>query len=256
MSTADTARRVSPALLPILLVLPRPTLAATLVVDAGGGGDHTLIQSAVDAANSGDSIEVRAGTYAETVSIDGKSLDILGAGSSSVTVQADGAAAALAIDGGGTLEVSGLTLAGGDRGLTVRISDVTAVDVVIDGNSVSGNGGGVGVFEGAEVTLEDCTISDNEALTVYHGGAIYVDASTLVMDGCTVSGNEAEQGGRAVFRGCDHPAVGLCLRGQHRPQPRGSHPLAGWRQPRGHRGHPRRQHLGWSGWRGLHRGLG
>lgn len=186
----------APALVALLLVsTPSVVQAATVVVDASGGGDYLLVQPAVTYSSSGDTIEIRAGTYAETVAINGKSLTLQGAGSGSVTIQADGSDAALSIDGSTTVELSGLTLTNGGRGLTVRVGEVAASDLIIESNSSSGNGGGVGVYEGAELTLEDCTIRDNEALTVYNGGAIHVDASTLIMDGCTVSGNEAEQGG-------------------------------------------------------------
>lgn len=53
-------------------------MLAVLVVDAGGGGDFTTIQAAVTAADAGDKIKVRAGTYAENVVVD-KELTIKGA---------------------------------------------------------------------------------------------------------------------------------------------------------------------------------
>ena len=50
-----------------LLVLGQTTYAATIIVDQGGGGDHTTVQAAVDAANGGDTIVINDGTYNENV---------------------------------------------------------------------------------------------------------------------------------------------------------------------------------------------
>jgi parallel beta-helix repeat protein len=53
-------------------------MLAVIVVDAAGDGDFTTIQAAVDAADAGDKVKVRAGTYAENVVVD-KELTIKGA---------------------------------------------------------------------------------------------------------------------------------------------------------------------------------
>ena len=51
--------------------------------------DYTTIQAAVDAAaGSGDVIHIAAGTYQEQVKIDGKSLDLIGAGIGSTIIEA------------------------------------------------------------------------------------------------------------------------------------------------------------------------
>jgi predicted outer membrane repeat protein len=188
--------RPRPWFLVCLLSTPFGSLsAATLIVDDSGGQDYTRIQDAVDAATSGDLIQVRAGVYSETVSIDGKSLTIQGASSASVQVRGDSSGATLAVDGGGTCTISGLSLSGGERGLTVRQSSASFSDILVDANSTAGNGGGVGIFEGADVVISDCVISDNQASSPYHGGGVYVDASELLLERCELSGNEAEQGG-------------------------------------------------------------
>ncbi|MFT6821819.1 MAG: carbonic anhydrase/acetyltransferase-like protein (isoleucine patch superfamily) [Myxococcota bacterium] len=80
----------------LLLSLFGTANAATLTVDAEGGGDYTSIQAAIDAAANGDTIEVRAGTYEEWSSTVGgiyrgvlhinKSVDIVGDGVAQVFV--------------------------------------------------------------------------------------------------------------------------------------------------------------------------
>lgn len=91
--------------------------AATWVVDAGGAGDFTSVQAAIDAAAAGDRIEVRAGTYPEWSGYEGlygaplrigKSLEIAGEGVDRVRiVPAVGAAAtrtAAVLSTGGTYD--------------------------------------------------------------------------------------------------------------------------------------------------------
>ena len=51
-------------------------------------GDHPTIQGAVDAAIAGDTIVIAAGTYREQIKIDGKDLDLVGAGTGATIVEA------------------------------------------------------------------------------------------------------------------------------------------------------------------------
>ena len=61
----------------LTLLIVAPAQADVLVVDDDGGADHTEIRAAVLAAQDGDLILVRAGTY-ERVVVDGKELSIVG----------------------------------------------------------------------------------------------------------------------------------------------------------------------------------
>ncbi len=50
--------------------------AGVAIVDAGGGGNYTTVQAAVNAASAGDIVLVRAGTYVESVTVAGKGIVI------------------------------------------------------------------------------------------------------------------------------------------------------------------------------------
>ena len=58
----------------LTLLLTQTGFAATHIVDASGDGDFSTLQAAVDAAMSGDTIEVAPGTYTENVSVSALSL--------------------------------------------------------------------------------------------------------------------------------------------------------------------------------------
>ncbi len=176
----------------LLLALPRPAAAATLVV--GPGQPYTRIQDAIDAAASGDTVSIRAGTYVEALDTSGKDLVLQGAGSGSVTVTG-GSDQNLLVDSGESVTVRGLTLRGAQQSAEVRASTATFDDVVFTGASGVVSGGGLGVYDGATVTLTDCEITGNTVTGSYNGGGLYVDASVATLDTVTISGNSATQGG-------------------------------------------------------------
>ena len=49
-----------------VLALSSPCCGETITVDLGGGGDHSEIQAAIDAAGEGDTVIVKAGEYVIT----------------------------------------------------------------------------------------------------------------------------------------------------------------------------------------------
>ena len=73
------------SLLLALAVLPSVAHADVIVLDAAGGGDHTSVQSAVNAAADGDIILVKPGDYSGDVfgfSIGDTSLSMVADGTS------------------------------------------------------------------------------------------------------------------------------------------------------------------------------
>jgi MYXO-CTERM domain-containing protein len=205
----------------IALLMVPSSLAATITVNADGSGDYSSVQSAVDAASSGDTIQVASGTYVENVSVSTKTLYIEGSGVGATVIEGDGSSTVLSVQGAG-LNLAHLTLSGGTQGLalsgvlgsisTVEIrdnegadfgggigisnsSDMNISNLTIEGNG-AGNGGGLHLDSSSTAELTDCRIANNEALE--SGGGIYA-AGTLVVDSTTLQDNSAGSDGGGVY---------------------------------------------------------
>ncbi len=160
-----------------------------LVVSNTGGGDFDTIQAAVDAAHSGDLVQVRSGTYAERVVVD-KTLTIVGDGLAPV-VNADtvpplpsslpGDSAVLVIRDAVDVVIEGLSFSGPEDGIIVRDS----ADVTLHNVNASGNGGnGVDIRSSLNVTVSG-TFADNGD----HGVRVRKESSAVVLESSTMTGN-------------------------------------------------------------------
>ncbi len=69
----------------LLLIVPCGW-ARTIMVDAGGEGEFTSIQAAIDAAEGGDEIVVAPGTYYEGINFNGKAVKLVSSGGADVTI--------------------------------------------------------------------------------------------------------------------------------------------------------------------------
>lgn len=112
--------------------------SCTTVVNAGGGGDFTDLQTAIDQAASGDTICVEPGTYTGTVTVDVQGLTLR------------------------STEPTGAVIAGGDSqsGAALVVSEpgvtVTGFDVTFDGGLI-----GIAVEPGADgATLTKNRVTD------------------------------------------------------------------------------------------------
>jgi len=196
-------------LLPALAFSPQ-VLAADLLVPQ----DYPTIQSAVDAAASGDRILLAPGSYIEAVVIDDIQLVLEGTAGAAGTELAgagDGEAAFLITlaGAGAELEVRGLTVSGG-FGQAGSLGAGPGGGILVDGASLTvresrfvGNagihGGAIQVVDGS-LAVHDSLFEGNQAL---HGGAIYLELSSASITGSTFAINEATNfgGAVAVFQG-------------------------------------------------------
>jgi predicted outer membrane repeat protein len=213
------------SLLLLGLFAPAPAYAATLDVDASGSGSYTSIQDAIDDATSGDSIEVAPGTYAESINFSGKELQIYSTGGSGVTLLDAAGGASYAVtatsgEGAGT-RLEGFTVRNGSAaGVYLANSELSLVDVVLDGLGNTGLSGGAIYATGATLDLQDSVIdgATADAGTVYatgstitasnvtfsnnyacHGSAMAADTSDLTFTDVTITGNENHDGGTLYF---------------------------------------------------------
>jgi predicted outer membrane repeat protein len=166
-----------------------------------------------DNAEGGGGVILPAGSY--TLSLTGANedagatgdLDILtpifvqGAGSGSVTIHGDGSDRLFDIRTNVDINISGLTLTGGNADVggalrSVGGSRLTLTDMVIEGNTATSNGGAIaGIAPGphGQITLDNVLIQNNTAGGF--GGGIYMDGQTVIASGLTIAGNNSKAGG-------------------------------------------------------------
>lgn len=156
--------------------------ATVWAVSPGSPGACTLadpncatIQAAVNASSSNDTINVAAGTYAENVSVSGKSLTFVGEETATTIV-----------DGGGTGSV--FSVIEGVDPITAEFQDLTIR------NGFASLGGGV-YSSAARIILTRCLLTDNDAnydgtAGSNRGGGVYVGDGGLIVHATTFSDNQ------------------------------------------------------------------
>jgi len=132
--------------------------------------DYSTIQAAVNASCSGDTILVGAGTYNETVTV-GKSLSLIGAGSSNTIIDGRGLGPGVNITGATGVTISGFTIRNADivsSGIVVAFSNnVTITDNLIRASSQSN---GTYVLGSNTVTIQANNITGNVWGIAVQGG--------------------------------------------------------------------------------------
>ena len=188
-----------PVLALALLILvpgsPASSWAAVIQVP----GDFSTIQAAINAAASGDEIEVAPGTYTEVIAFQGKAVTLRSSWGSAVTT-IDGTgfneSVVRAISGEGSDTVlQGFTITGGSAilggGMRNEGSSPTVIDCIFTGNSALDRGGGMHNLM-AHPTVIDSEFINNFAAEM--GGGMYNELSNPTVSGCIFRENTSNKG--------------------------------------------------------------
>jgi len=176
------------------LAAPLPSLSATLEVGTSGDCDFNSIEAAIAAASPGDTIRVQNALFNESplkVDID---LALLGGYASNAPTSCLKSTPS----GYTTVHRTGVT---NQRILRVEAATVKVAGFVFRNNL---NGGGVSVYQGGTLNLEDTILEDNVA---DYGGGLHVVNATATLTDCSFDDNRANvSGGGMDVWGPDQPA--------------------------------------------------
>jgi hypothetical protein len=204
----------------ILATISDAAAAATVLKVCKQGCTYATIQSAVNAAKSGDQISVAEGIYTENVTINGKTLVLDGAGSDLTSVDGSGAAAPVFALGApahtGWHEVTlrnmtithGTAPAGGgvlvQEGAYLKLRSSAVINNVAFSASGGSVGGGIEIdtFNGPASSIVDSRIEantndlPNNPKDHSRGGGIHVEGgSTLIISDSEIRGNSTREAG-------------------------------------------------------------
>ena len=145
----------------------KPTTTQSFTVKADGSGDFSNAQAAIDAAVSGDSVYIEAGSY-DSLRVDGKSIQIIaGDGPTKSFIDAQGKTTAVILSGyPNQTTISGFTIMNG-----------------VGDNNDNGQGGGIVVEPGVNATIDNCVLTNNEDGAIYFGDSSEVKISNTLAYG-------------------------------------------------------------------------
>lgn len=156
----------------------------TLYVGGDGPGNYTSIQSAIDAANPGDTIFVYIGTYYESIVID-KSIDLIGEDKETTIIDAEKNGHVVVILSN-YVTVDGFTVRNGDSYLGFKLDGSIASNNIIRNCIIYNNFDGIYMWEGASYnTIENCYIYQN----CFYGVVVQWTEGNTILN-CEVSNNK------------------------------------------------------------------
>ena len=215
--TVSAATRVRAALLAATLSILFPALAegathdvnaASAACDDIAGAPFCTIQAAINAASPNDRIEIAAGSYIETLTID-RNLTLHGAGISTVEGACDGqtnllGAPAVSVQAGVIVLLTDVTVKGGTASFGGGVNNAGVLFLAsseVCQNSAFNQGGGI--YTSGALSLNRVQVYDNqyESMDVEGGGLFVASGRALVRNSTFTDNRVARGGGISVASG-------------------------------------------------------
>jgi len=130
----------------------------TITVDDSGGRDHTTIQNAIDAANTGDTVYVYAGTYFENIVISGKTINLTGEDRDTTIIDSNwlfGSGFKIESDHN---NISGITVKNGYYGMELNASCFNSIS---DCKIIETEYGGIYLADSCNNSIYECICRDD-----------------------------------------------------------------------------------------------
>jgi hypothetical protein len=189
------------------------TFTVTNVNDSGSGSFRQAIIDSLNAPTS-DQIVFDANVFSvpRVISLQsslpdliGTTLQIIGPGSSLLTIHRDAAAPRFGIFRSGLLlTLSGMTISGGDGfgggALTIYSHSQAILENVVLADNRGDEAGAIFVGTAGALTVRNSTISGNTGIET-GGGIYFYDDGCLLIENSTISGNTSPDGGGIEFSG-------------------------------------------------------
>lgn len=152
--------------------------AATLLVPE----DYATIQAGVDAAQSGDTVSVAAGTYAERVTMATEGVTLQSRTPQAATI--DGGSADVVVTmNAPECTLDGFTITTGEYNTGMAISFMNSDQCVLRGNRISTHGGGgISVNQSTGVRIEGNIIAGHHSVAGSVGIAVHWNTSATVIN--------------------------------------------------------------------------
>lgn len=147
--------------------------------------DIPTIQQAIDAASDGDTINIAAGTYPGTLTINGKALSLVGAGSDLTIIQG-GAGNGITIDHSPSLSVTDLTINSSAKGVYASNNSHVEINKVSIYNCVDR---GIQIDTNSNAKISNSNIEDNGS-----DGIVVLRNSIVNITGVVTINNNSRRG--------------------------------------------------------------